>query len=242
MAVNKPSGLLVHRSEIDRHETRFALQLVRDQIGQKVYPVHRIDKPTSGVLLFALNSQTARQIGQQIENHQIQKRYHAVVRGYAPARGEIDHPLKEELDKYSDRKARSDKSPQSAQTEFNSLATVELPVEIEGFAQSRYSLVECLPLTGRKHQIRRHMKHIGHPIIGDAKHGRGRHNRYFKEHLCAGRLLLHASQLTLQHPITASPLIINAPMDATMHSLLQRFQWLDALPPQWHHATTSTTD
>lgn len=240
VAVNKPSGLLVHRSEIDRRETRFALQLVRDQIGQRVFPVHRLDKPTSGVLLFALNPATARAMSQQIEMRQTQKTYHAVVRGFAPKQGEIDHPLKEELDKLSDRKAQADKPAQSAQTFYQLLATRQLDVEIEGFPQSRYSLVECHPVTGRKHQIRRHMKHIGHPIIGDAKHGRGRHNRYFRDHLNAGRLLLHASQLCCTHPVSQQPISVNAPIDITLHQLLQRFDWLDALPEQWHHSGSFT--
>lgn len=233
IAVNKPSGLLVHRSEIDRHETRFALQLIRDQIGQRVYPVHRLDKPTSGVLVFALSADTARTVSQAIENHAVTKTYLAVVRGFAPEEGYIDHALVEELDQYTDHKARQNKPAQAAQTSFRRLGTVELPVAIEGYPQSRYSLVECVPHTGRKHQIRRHMKHINHPLIGDAKHGRGRHNRYFKEHLHAGRLLLHASQLQLPHPATGQALIINAPIDDTLQQLLARFDWLQALPPDW---------
>ncbi len=235
MAVNKPSGLLVHRSEIDRHETRFALQLVRDQIGQKVYPVHRLDKPTSGVLLFALSPTVARRVSQQIESRQVHKLYHAVVRGYAPDSGHIDHPLREELDKFTDRQARDNKPAQEAQTDFRCLATVELPVAIERYPQSRYSLVECQPLSGRKHQIRRHMKHINHPVIGDAKHGRGRHNRYFKEELDAGRLLLHASRLQLHHPESNELLTLDARVDSTLHQLFHKFNWLKHLPTQWHH-------
>lgn len=234
IAVNKPTGLLVHRSEIDRHETRFALQLVRDQIGQRVYPVHRLDKPTSGVLVFALTPAHARTISSAIEQQQVNKLYHAVVRGYAPEQGHIDHALVEELDKYTDKKARQNKPAQEAQTDYRRLATIELPVAIEGYPQSRYSLVECTPQTGRKHQIRRHMKHINHPIIGDAKHGRGRHNRYFKETLHAGRLLLHASQLQLPHPVSGALLSLNAPIDQTLQQLLARFDWLKALPDHWH--------
>ena len=233
VVINKPSGLLVHRSEIDRHETRFALQLIRDQIGQRVYPVHRLDKPTSGVLVFALNSESARHIGTQIEQRQTHKRYHAIVRGYAPESMAIDHPLKEELDKFSDKKAKQDKPAQSAQTNIRRLATIELPISIEKYPQSRYSLIECIPLSGRKHQIRRHLKHISHPIIGDAKCGRGRHNRYFKQHFDAGRLLLHASSYELIHPVTQKRLKFTAPFDAIMQSLLSRFNWhdpLDTLP------------
>ena len=210
VAVNKPSGLLVHRSMIDRHETRFALQLVRDQIGQRVYPLHRLDKPTSGVLLFALSPDMAREMGKQFEANQVKKTYLAVVRGFAPDSGVIDHALKEQLDKMTDRKARLDKPPQEAVTEFRCLAQVELPIAIDRYPQSRYSLVEAKPRTGRKHQIRRHMKHIAHPIIGDAKHGKGRHNRYFAEHFDANRLLLACTEMEVQHPITGENLLLKA--------------------------------
>lgn len=236
--VNKPTGLLVHRSEIDRHETRFALQIARNQIGQRVYPVHRLDKPTSGVLIFALNPGAARTISTAIEEKMVRKTYHAVVRGYSPEEGYIDHALKEELDKYTDHQARQNKPPQSAMTLYRRLATIELPVEVEGYPRSRYSLVECTPETGRKHQIRRHMKHINHPIIGDAKHGRGRHNRYFKAELGAGRLLLHASQMQLPHPVTGENLNFDAPVDNTLQHLFERFDWLKALPEQWHTKNT----
>ena len=232
VVVNKPSGLLVHRSEIDRHETRFALQLVRDQIGQRVYPVHRLDKPTSGVLVFALSSDHARALSQSFANRLCQKRYLAVVRGYGPQFLQLDYALKEELDKYTDQKARQNRPPQEAQTDFHRLATIELDVEIERYPQSRYSLMECIPHTGRKHQIRRHLKHINHPIIGDAKHGRGRHNRYFKTELDAGRLLLHASQLEFPHPGNGKILKTVAPLDATFLQLIKRFHWFNALPQE----------
>ncbi len=239
VVVNKPSGLLVHRSEIDRHETRFALQLVRDQIGQRVYPVHRLDKPTSGVLVFALSSDMARTLSESFAAGDVIKTYHAVVRGYAPEAEFVDYPLKEELDKYTDKKARANKPPQQAQTDFTRLATIELPVEIEGHATSRYSLVECAPKTGRKHQIRRHLKHSSHPIIGDAKHGRGRHNRYFKDHLKAGRLLLHASQLELRHPRTQNKLHFLAAFDEIFFGLLQRFDWHQTLTDRLNQTNKS---
>lgn len=230
VVVNKPSGLLVHRSEIDRHETRFALQIVRNQIGQHVFPVHRLDKPTSGVLLFGLNKAVARILSEQLSSGHIEKHYLAITRGYAPESIYVDYPLKEEQDKYTDKKARKDKPPQQAQTQFCRLATTELPVEIEGYPQSRYSMVACKPTTGRKHQIRRHLKHIGHPIIGDAKHGRGRHNRYFKEHLDAGRLLLHAGRLSVRHPTDNRLMEFVAPLDSMYLNLVDRFQWRDHLP------------
>ena len=145
VAVNKPSGLLVHRSNIDRRETRFALQMVRDQVGQHVYPVHRLDKPTSGVLVFALSPAVARSLSAQFSSGQVAKRYLAVVRGYAPAAGEIDHPLVEKLDPIADRGRNPDRPPQAASTGFRRLARVEIPVAVDRYPQSRYSLVELLP-------------------------------------------------------------------------------------------------
>jgi tRNA pseudouridine65 synthase len=244
IAINKPSGLLVHRSEIDRHETRFAVQLLRDQIGQSVYPVHRLDKPTSGVLLFALSSDCARKLSEIFLQHQIVKTYLAVVRGSAPSYGHIDHPLTEELDKYTDSNANQQKPAQAATTNFNTLAHIELAQCVDKYPSSRYSLVECRPQTGRKHQLRRHLKHINHPIIGDAKHGKGRHNRFFQEQFNIHRLLLAATQLELTHPYSGEQLRLTAPIDAnepTSHSfyqLLQHFNWCSSLPTHWISSLT----
>ncbi len=225
VVVNKPSGLLVHRSMIDRHETRFAMQMVRDQVGQHVFPLHRLDKPTSGVLIFALSSGLAKSAGIQFQQGEIYKRYRAVVRGYAPEQGIIDHPLKEELDKIADKQAAQNKPAQEAVSEFTRLATVQLPVLIDRYPQSRYSLLEVIPKTGRKHQIRRHMKHISHPVIGDAKHGKGVHNRYFSKHFNAGRLLLHCSDMRMRHPVSEELISFHAPMDNIFKGLLERFGW-----------------
>lgn len=233
IAINKPSGLLVHRSAIDRHETRFALQILRDQIGRHVYPIHRLDKPTSGVLLFALSNNCAQKLGTLIAANHVQKNYVAIVRGYAPEEGTIDHPLAEEQDAYTDKKARKDKPAQDALTHFQRLACIELPVQVDKYPQSRYSLVSCQPVTGRKHQIRRHMKHINHPIIGDAKHGKGNHNRFFQAHFNAHRLLLAATDIRLPHPFTEHPLHIFAPLDETFMQLLERFAWRSAVPAAW---------
>ena len=148
VAINKPSGLLVHRSEIDRHETAFALQLVRNQIGQRVYPVHRLDKPTSGVLLFALNSETASLMVEQWRQRDVEKRYLAITRGYMPEHVHLDHAMSPPVDKH----ARNErvKPPQEAITDFRCLAKAEIPVEIDKYPQSRYSLTEAMPKTGRK--------------------------------------------------------------------------------------------
>lgn len=178
IAINKPSGLLVHRSPIDRHETRFAIQLLRDQIGQYVYPLHRLDKPTSGVLFFALDKESANLVSEQFKMHSIQKTYLAVVRGYTDDEGEIDYALKEKLDKIADKDARVDKDAQEAVTNYKTLAKTELDFAVGRYDRVRYSLIELKPKTGRKHQIRRHMKHISHHLLGDTKYGRGAQQTY----------------------------------------------------------------
>ncbi|MFO1387794.1 tRNA pseudouridine(65) synthase TruC [Cellvibrio sp.] len=239
IAINKPSGLLVHRSMIDRHETRFAMQILRDQIGQHVFPVHRLDKPTSGVLVFALSADIAVLMGDIFFRHELQKTYLAIVRGVAPEYLLLDYPLTEEQDKYTDQKART-AEPKPAVTEFFRLAQVSLPYAIDKYPESRYSLVKCLPKTGRKHQIRRHLKHISHPIIGDAKHGKGNHNRFFQNTFDSNRLLLAATELLFTHPIINTPIRLSAPLDQTMTQLIDRFGWYNVIPKAWLFSQTTT--
>ncbi|HIO95878.1 MAG TPA: tRNA pseudouridine(65) synthase TruC, partial [Campylobacterales bacterium] len=213
VAINKPSGLLVHKSPIDKRETQFALQLVRDQIGQYVYPVHRLDKPTSGVLIFALSSEVARLLSEAFKVHTIQKEYIAVVRGYTKEEELIDYDLKVILDKKADRDRNKNKEPQEAQTYYRQLATVELPYPVSRYPVARYSLLRLLPNTGRKHQLRRHMKHILHPIVGDTKYGRNEHNNLFREKFDSYQLLLHARSIKFVHPINKKEMLIKAEFD-----------------------------
>ena len=223
VAVNKPSGLLVHRSPIDKHETAFALQILRDQIGQYVTPVHRLDKPTSGVLLFALNAEIAKKLSEQFHANVVEKEYIAIVRGYTEEEGLIDHPLKQMLDTKAQKKQGITKEEQEAQTEFERIATVELPYAVSRYPAARYSLVKLLPKTGRKHQLRRHMKHIFHPIVGDTKHGRGEHNQLFREKFDCHRLLLHAQKMTFKHPVSQEKIVIEAGMDEKFETLCGLF-------------------
>lgn len=225
VAVNKPSGLLVHRSMIDKHETRFALQLVRNQIGQRVYPVHRLDKPTSGVLLFALDSETASLLGEQFTDDEVHKQYLAVVRGYSPEHDVIDYPLKVELDKMTDALADQDKQAQPAVTECQRLATAELPLPVGRYQTARYSLLQLMPKTGRKHQLRRHMKHISHPIVGDTTHGDGRQNQFFRQQFDCHRLLLAATVMSFQHPYTAAKVELRASLDVVFENIIDELGW-----------------
>ena len=230
VAVNKPSGWLVHRSWLDRDEKVVVMQTVRDQIGQHVFTVHRLDRPTSGVLLMGLSSDVGRSLSQQFEQHKMQKRYHAIVRGWLQESGELDYPLIEELDKIGDKYARADKDPQPAVTHYQGLAVTEKPVAVGRYSTARYSLVEMLPQTGRKHQLRRHMAHLRHPIIGDSKHGDLRQNRAAAAHFGCDRLMLHASELSLTHPVTGAPLSLRARFDETWMQALSHFGWRGILP------------
>ncbi|WP_188109219.1 tRNA pseudouridine(65) synthase TruC [Sulfurimonas crateris] len=225
VAINKPSGLLVHRSPIDRHETEFAVQILRDQIGQFVYPVHRLDKPTSGVLLFALDKESAKLMGKQFMSRETKKSYIAVVRGYVDESGVIEHALSVKLDKIADKDSSEDKEAQDATTYYKRLATVEVPYSVGKYDKSRYSLVQLEPQTGRKHQLRRHMKHISHHILGDTKYGRGEHNKLIRSEFNCHRMLLHAITLQIKHPHTDEMLIIKAPLDESFNSICKFFNW-----------------
>ncbi len=224
VAIHKPAGLLVHRSNLDRHETRFAVQLLRDQIGRRVLPLHRLDKGTSGVLLFALDTETARSVGGQFQNDTVQKRYLAVVRGWPAEGGVIDHALSRQFDDYG-RRYPADSPERTAAalpavTEFRRLATVELPFAVDRYPMARYALVELRPHTGRQHQLRRHLKHIAHPIIGDATFGKGVHNRFFQQQFGCQRLLLACTQLCFTHPRDGRSLSIVAPLEDNFSSVL----------------------
>lgn len=231
VAVNKPAGLLVHRSEIDRHETQFAVQMLRDQLGQKVFPVHRLDKPTAGVLLFALNSVAARQMMDVFMGTGVNKTYLAIVRGHTTEQDVIDYPLKEQLDKMTDAKANQDKAAQTAITHYQRLATAELPFPVGRYSTSRYSLLELSPKTGRKHQLRRHLKHIFHPIIGDTSHGDGTQNTFFRQQFNCHQLLLAATQLSFIHPTSGLPVNITAPLDAVFSYVIEQLGWEYCIKP-----------
>lgn len=200
IAINKPPGILVHRTSISE-DTVFVLQLLRDQIGQHIYPVHRLDRPTSGVLVFAKNKETAQYLGQQFMEGKIAKTYLAVVRGFVLEKEVVDYPLK-----------KKNGVAQDTMTHYKRLAQVELPWAINRYPTSRYSLVKVEPKTGKWHQIRRHFSHLRHPIIGDHRHGDNKHNNYFRETLGVGRMLLHASELSLELA-DGQKLVFVAPLD-----------------------------
>ena len=208
-AIHKPSGLLVHRSPIDWRETQFAIQLLRDQLGQRVHPVHRLDRPTSGVLLFALDEEAMVAMKKAFESRRVEKTYLAVTRGHAPQKGTIDYPLRKFLD--ADARKKSEEA-QEAATEYTRLATSELPYPTDRYASTRYSLVQLHPLTGRRHQLRRHLAHLNYPIVGDTRYGDNKLNKSAREGSGIGRLMLAAVALRFEHPFSRVPIEIHCPL------------------------------
>lgn len=223
VAVHKPAGLMVHRSALDRRETYFAVQLLRAQLGRRVLPVHRLDRGTSGVLLFAFEPGTAARVAGAFESRQVGKRYLAVVRGWPDAEGSIEHPLRR-LEDGKDA-ARPGAALQDARTEFRRLSCAELAIPSDRHGTTRVALLEVLPRTGRQHQIRRHLKHVSHPVLGDATYGKGPLNRAFAALVGRSRLWLACSELLLAHPRDGRPLRLRAPLDPDFAALGARLGW-----------------
>ena len=223
VVVDKPSGLLVHRSGLDHFEVRFALQMVRDQIGQHVYPVHRLDKPTSGALMFGLTGGVAAAIGAQFRAGDVEKTYLCIVRGVPPNHATIDYPLRPADAAHG--------VPQEARTEIRRLASCELDVVVDKFPTSRYSLVEAKPRTGRTHQIRRHLRHLGHPIVGDVTYGVGKHNRFFGERFGFRRLMLACTELKFRHPALCETVSVKAPLADEFRRVVSELGWSEHAAP-----------
>lgn len=214
VAVDKPPGIHVHPTPLSRGE-KSCMQVLRNQLSRWVYPVHRLDRATSGVLIFALSSEAARKLMEAFASRRVEKRYLAVVRGYTPEEGIINHPLRE----------NKQSAPATAITRFQRLAVTELPIHMGNFPTVRYSLVAVFPITGRKNQIRKHFAHIRHPIIGDVQFGDGKHNRLFREQFALHRLLLLATSLNFAHPYTHAPLSIHAPIPLNIRELFDCVGW-----------------
>ena len=193
VAIDKPAGLLVHPSALDAHEERTALDLLQAQFGERLWPLHRLDKATSGVLLFGRSVEAARRWGMAFEGGAVRKQYLALVRGWPAEAGVIDYAL-----------ARDPELPSAGQprvaalTRYRRLACFDWPFAVDGrHPSSRYALVLVEPESGRRHQIRRHFKHIAHPLVGDTTHGKGAHNRAVAAWLGVERLWLHAWKVEL---------------------------------------------
>ncbi len=219
VAINKPHGLLVHRSKYADEAKVFAVQELRNQIGQHVFPVHRLDRKTGGVLLFALSPEINSQMNQQFSENRVSKKYFAVVRGFTNDAGIIDYPLENEVG-----------TQKEAVTNYATLHRSEIPVPLGKFQSSRYSLVEVKPETGRMHQIRKHFAHIYHPIIGDRPHGCNKQNRMFKARWNMDTMLLHAHEISFIHPITQ----VQTTIQASLHNeFLRSLELLEMTKPKF---------
>jgi len=186
IAINKPHGLLVHRSKIANDAKVFALQLLRNQINQRVYPAHRLDRKTSGVLLFAKNPDTNSALQYLFQQRKITKTYTAIVRGFTEKNGTIDYAIGE------------NGKLQDAVTHYELIQQFEIPIPFGKHQTSRYSLLKLSPQTGRFHQLRKHMAHIFHPIIGDRPHGCNKQNKLWKTRFDMTTMLLHAESLQFE--------------------------------------------
>lgn len=189
IAIHKPTGLLVHRTKLATDATEFALQILRDQIGQRVFPTHRLDRKTSGVLLFAKDEETNREMQMQFMDQKVSKTYKAIVRGWTDDKGTIDYALTTDTGKVQD-----------AITHYKTVKRSEIDLPNGKFSTARFSLVELTPETGRTHQLRKHLAHIFHPIIGDRPHGCNKQNKLFLEHFSMIEMMLHAENLAFKHP------------------------------------------
>jgi len=200
IAVNKPNGIFVHRTSLDPLADTFVVQMVRDMIGQWVYPVHRLDRKTSGALLLAKSKNVQAKMNEIFRDRDIKKYYLAIVRGFTEDKFVVDYPLMNENDKI-----------QEAISTFTTISKIEIPISSGTFPTSRYSLIHVSPETGRRHQIRRHLAHILHPIIGDRPHGCNKQNKFFLSHYNMNTMLLHASEISFFHPVLQAETAIKAP-------------------------------
>jgi len=228
IAIDKPSGLLVHPSA-DASDRITCLSVVRDMTGRYVYPLHRLDRGTSGVILMGLDVETTRAMQGAFARREVAKRYWAVVRGWMTEDVLYDRPL---------RKRGTDDGREEAVTSVHPLGCGTLPYPVGRYEEARYSLVEARPVTGRRHQIRRHLSNNDHPILGDAVHGDGRHNRLLRQLFNCHHLLLHAAAITFTHPHTSERLTIRTPLPADMVAICDRLGWSDVVE-EWNRASVA---
>lgn len=230
VAIDKPAGIAVHRSHLVGQDEEYLIDRVRAATGRTLYLAHRLDRATSGVLLLAADREMAAALGQQFMQHAVHKTYLGVVRGWPEPEGQIDYPLD----------APGKPGPKAALTRWRRLATAEVPIPMGRYPQQRYALLALQPETGRYQQLRRHLHHVSHHLVGDTTHGRGDHNRLFRIHYGLHRLLLHAWRLELAHPRSGAPLRIEAPPDADWMRLLHRLDWDQALAAADQPAASAT--
>lgn len=219
--VNKPNNVLVHHAHHSRNKSDedSLLQLLKNQLGHKYYPIHRLDRKTSGIILLATKTEFVSKFQELFTQDQIQKTYYGVVRGHAPESRIIDSPVKgRDADVYKE-----------AETHLRLLEKITLEIPVKPYDTSRYSLVELQPKTGRMHQLRIHMSKISHPLINDAKYGDKNHDLMYEAEFGWGNLFLHAGSLTFKHPFTQKELLVKGSFSNDWISLFEKFQWKNPL-------------
>jgi len=224
LAINKPPDILVHKTKIANQYNTSVVDMLKTQLPKRAYPIHRLDRRTSGVLLFAFNTKEIPLVQKQFQDNSIEKKYVAILRGYAAEEGFVDYAIKTELDPVL----------RPAQTSFRRLATTELPIPVSRYSTARYSLVELTPHTGRTHQLRRHAEHLRHPILGDRKYGDRHHNRMLNNHLNIYTMMLTAYRLVFTHPFTQERIALHAPLHPDFLTLVTKWGWkpiVDSLMP-----------
>ena len=221
--IDKPAGMMVHRTTIASRETVFLVDVAREQFGRKILPVHRLDRGTSGAMLIAFDAETASDLGAQMMAGGISKRYLAICRGWIPEPILVDKPLGKVKDEATH---STDDEKKPARTLFRPIALASVPVASAPYESTRLSLIEALPKNGRRHQIRRHLKAISHPIIGDATYGKGPLNRALAEYFGGGRLFLHSASIRFAHPATGEAMVIEAPLSGLFEQVAETLKAL----------------
>lgn len=222
VAINKPPGILVHLTRLSEDTVSVAQQLAA-QLGQRIFPIHRLDRGTSGVLIVGKTAAAAGALAAHFREKSVEKKYLAVLRGYIPESATIDYALDD---------PETGKEKQPAISHYRRLGQVELPFSVDPkFPTTRYALAEAEPETGRRHQLRKHFAHVFHPVIGDRRHGDVKHNNYLRAAFGLQRLLLHALRLQFEHPFSGGETCIQAPVDQAFIEASQFLGLTDFLPP-----------
>ncbi|MGJ8676514.1 MAG: pseudouridine synthase [Akkermansiaceae bacterium] len=211
IAVDKPAGQMVHPADVPQADDQVTMKILRDQIGQLVYTIHRLDRPTTGVLLFGKDPATAKQLHLALERHEFLKTYYAIVHGEPTS---TSWECREAL------KKKDDSPYKEAHTSFDTLQRIEHS-GLNSLEEQRLSLIKATPHTGRYHQIRRHLLFSGIPIVGDYRYAGIDHSNLMGTLLGTGtRMLLQAKKLEITHPVTFEPLLIEAPLDSYLKQCL----------------------
>lgn len=220
LVMNKPAGVPVHGSKMLEDDPDTLLSMARELSGHVVHAVHRLDRPVSGANLLTFDRAALAGLSRQFEERSVRKQYLAITRGWLDQHGTIDYPL---LPPRDERKANS--VARAAVTQYECLGQAEIPAEIAPYQTARYSLLLLEPQTGRRHQLRRHLKHVSHHLVGDTTYGRGEHNRLFRQRFDCQRLLLHSLSVEFDHPESGARLRVEAPLDAAFQRVLVALGW-----------------